>query len=137
MTEPVKGRCFCGAIQFEIDPPVTWSVACHCGSCRRQCAAPMTVYVGLPDGQWRWNAGAPKTHLSSPGVTQEFCGECGSPLTFRSDKMTGLKHFYVAALDDPEAFPPERHVSIEERLCWMTLADGLPTQTGPDAAPAD
>ena len=135
MIDRHEGRCFCGKIGFEIIPPVKWSVACHCDSCRRQCAAPMTVYVGIEDGRWRWTRGDPKVHHSSPGVTREFCGDCGSPLTFSSTNMTGLKHFYVNALDDPEAFPPERHVSIEEKLCWLDLADDLPTQEGPDAAP--
>ena len=135
MTEAHKGRCFFGKIGFEITPPVKWSVACHCESCRRQCAAPVTVYIGLEDGRWRWTQGAPKAHLSSPGVTREFCSDCGSPLTFSSTNMTGLKHFYVNALEDPEAFPPERHVSIEEKLCWLHLNDGLPVQEGPEAAP--
>jgi len=130
-----NGHCFCGAIRFEIIPPVKWSVTCHCESCRRQCAAPMTTYIGLEEGRWRWIEGNPKTFESSPGVTREFCGDCGSPLTFSSEKMTGLKHFHVNALDDPEAFPPERHVSIEEKLCWLHLNDGLPAQEGPEAAP--
>ena len=134
MNNKHQGRCFCGDIRFEITTPVKWSVACHCDSCRRQCAAPMTVYVGLEDDRWRWTQGAPTSHHSSHGVTREFCGNCGSPLTFSYEKMTGLKHFYVSALDDPEAFPPKRHVSIEEKLDWLHLNDGLPRQEGPEAA---
>ncbi|MEM7268415.1 MAG: GFA family protein [Pseudomonadota bacterium] len=131
MPDMIKGRCFCGSIRFELELPLKWSVACHCESCRRQCSAPMTAYVGVSDGQWRFLGDAPSIHHSSPGVERRFCGTCGSPLTFQSDKMTGLMHFYVAALEDPEAFPPQVHVAAEERLCWFDLPNGIRAVEGP------
>jgi hypothetical protein len=126
------GRCLCGSVRFEIDMPVLSCVTCHCESCRRQCSAPMTVYVGVADGSWRWTRGAPRMFNSSPGVERGFCGDCGTPLSFRSQKMSGVMHLYVAAMDDPEAFAPTLHVAIEEKLSWLKLADGLPTVVGPD-----
>lgn len=131
MTETHQGRCFCGAVRFEFETPVKWTVACHCESCRRQCSAPFTVFVGVPDGQWRWTAGAPQLNPSSSGVERLFCGDCGSPLTFRSTGLTDILHFHAAALENPEAFPPERHVAIEEKLGWLHLNDDLPTTEGP------
>ena len=53
-------------------------------------------------------------------------------MTFRSQAMSGVMHFYVAALDDPEALTPSLHVAHEEKLSWLTLGDGLPTCVGPD-----
>ena len=126
------GRCLCGSVRFEINLPVLSCVTCHCESCRRQCSAPMTTYVGVADGSWRWTRGAPKIFSSSPGVERGFCPDCGTPLFFRSQKMSGVMHLYVAAMDDPEAFVPTLHVAIEEKLTWLKLADGLPTVVGPD-----
>jgi hypothetical protein len=126
------GRCFCGTIRFEIDTPVQSCVNCHCESCRRQCSAPMTTYIGVPDSQWRWISGKPKVHKSSPGVERTFCGNCGTPLSFRSKKMSGVMHLFVAALDQPEKFEPTLHAAFEEKLPWLKLADGLPTCIGPD-----
>jgi len=128
----MRGRCLCGAIGFEIDPPVQACVTCHCESCRRQCSAPMTTYIGVLDHQWRWTGKVPKTFKSSPGVERTFCDTCGTPLSFRSQKMSGVMHLYVAALDDPEAIQPTLHVAHEEKLAWLKLADGLPTFVGPD-----
>ena len=136
MSKIVKGRCFCGACRFEIDPPIKWSVACHCESCRRQCSAPMTAYIGAPDGQWRLLGDETRIYRSTPPVERRFCGTCGTPLTFRSEKMTGIMHFYVAALEDPEAFPPQVHVAIEEKLCWMDVASDMRVVEGP-RVPAD
>ncbi len=137
MTETINGRCFCKTVRFQIDLPIKWCVSCHCESCRRQCSAPMTTYVGVNDTQWRWAGGEPKIYHSSPGVERTFCGDCGTPLTFRSTRMTGLTHFYLAALDDPEHFEPQLHTSYEEKLCWLDTADDLPKKEGPEVVIPD
>ena len=128
----MRGRCFCGVITFEVDLPVMSCVTCHCESCRRQCSAPMTTYIGVADGQWRWTGKVPKVFHSSPGVERSFCETCGTPLSFRSQKMSGVMHLYVAAMAEPETFVPTLHVAIEEKLTWLKLADSLPTSVGPD-----
>jgi len=92
----------------------------------------MTTYIGIPDKQWRWITGTPKVFHSSPGVERTFCGDCGTPLSFRSEKMSETMHLYVAALDEPEKFAPTLHVAYEEKLTWLKLDDDLPTVVGPD-----
>ena len=135
MTKPVRGRCLCQAVSFEIDPPVKWCVTCHCESCRRQCSAPMTAYLGMPRGKWRWTGKAAKIYRSSPGVERTFCGDCGTPLSFCSQKLSGLMFFYVAAMQDPELFQPDRHAAWEEKLSWLAIADDLPKCNGPKLTP--
>ncbi|MCF6431786.1 GFA family protein [Leisingera sp. MMG026] len=128
----MRGRCLCGSVTFDVDLPVLSTVNCHCESCRRQCSAPMTTYFGVEDGQWRWTGEQPKLFCSSVDVERTFCGNCGSPMSFRSQTMSGTMHFYVAALEDPEAFAPTLHVAHEEKLCWLNSDDGLPKRTGPE-----
>lgn len=128
----MRGRCFCGQITFEINEPLGACVNCHCESCRRQCSAPMTTYIAVPDGQWRWISGTPKVFHSSPGVERTFCDTCGTPLSFRSQNMSGVMHLYVAALEEPDSLAPGLHVSFEEKLPWLKLDDGLPSCVGPD-----
>ena len=41
-------------------------------------------------------------------------------------------HFYVAAMEEPEAFSPTLHTAQEEQLPWLKLDDGLPGCVGPD-----
>ncbi len=128
----MRGRCLCGEIRFEVEPPVLSCVTCHCESCRRQCSAPMTAYFGVRDGQWRWTGDAPALFHSSPGVERSFCPKCGTPMSFRSTSMSDVMHLYVAALEDPEALEPTLHVAHEERVSWLKLDDGLPQCIGPD-----
>ena len=133
----MHGHCFCKAIRFEVEEPITACVNCHCESCRRQCSAPMTTYIGVPDGSWRWLSEPPKLYRSSPGVERTFCDTCGTPMSFRSGKMSDVMHFYVAALETPERFAPTLHVAHEEKLPWLRLNDDLPTCVGPDYTKAE
>ncbi len=132
MTETCRGRCLCKAVNFEIDVPAQSCVNCHCESCRRQCSAPMTTYIGVLDSQWRWTGEAPKLYRSSPGVERTFCGNCGTPISFRSERMSDVMHFYVAAMEEPERFEPELHVAYEEKLSWLNIGDDLPKRNGPE-----
>ena len=116
MSETCRGGCLCGSVRFEIDLPILSCVNCHCESCRRQCSAPMTTYIGIPDGQWRWTGKKSKSFESSPGVERSFCDKCGSPISFRSESMSGVMHIYLAALEDPDQFSPSLHVAHEEKL---------------------
>lgn len=130
--QTISGRCFCGAIGFEIEQPVVACVTCHCESCRRQCSAPMTAYVGVVDGQWRWTKGRAKVFQSSPQVERGFCGDCGTPLSFWSSDLSGMIHFYLACLEGDHGLTPTLHVAGEERVSWLKLSDGLPVHEGPD-----
>jgi hypothetical protein len=131
MAETHHGRCLCQAVSFEITAPIFSCVNCHCESYRRQCSAPMTTYIGVQDGLWKWTGKTPKTYNSSPGVERTFCDTCGTPLTFRSTSLSGVMHFYVAAMEKPENYKPTLHVAYEERLCWLNIGDDLPTREGP------
>ena len=128
----MRGHCLCKSIQFEVDLENPTCVHCHCESCRRQCSAPMTTYIAAPDGQWRWTEGEATLFRSSPGVERTFCAQCGTPLSFRSEKMSGVMHFYAAAMKTPEILRPSLHVAHEEKLPWLHLGDDLPTCIGPD-----
>lgn len=46
--------------------------------------------------------------------------------------MSGVMHFYVAALDEPEQVQPTLHVAHEEKLPWLKVNDDLPVCIGPD-----
>ena len=92
----------------------------------------MTTYIGVSDDQWRWTGKVPKFFNSSPGVERSFCQKCGSPISFRSQRMSGMMHFFVATMAEPEKFKPTMHVAIEEKVPWLQLGDDLPSHVGPD-----
>jgi len=131
MTENVKsGHCLCGAIAFEYSSAELFKGHCHCESCRRQTASAFTTFMGVPNGAWRWTKAQPKVFESSPGQKRHFCGTCGAPVAYTSDRWPDEIHFYAALLDEPETFTPLEHYHWEERLLWAAPPDDLPKNTG-------
>ena len=124
--ETHTGRCLCRAVTYAFETPINWCLHCHCESCRRNCAAPYTTFVSVPDTQWRWTGAEPAIYRSTKGVERRFCAACGTPVSYKSETQPGEMHFYAAALDDPEAFTPTRHVFHAEKLSWIHLGDDLP-----------
>lgn len=126
-----SGRCLCGAVRFDFNGAPNWQAHCHCESCRRNCAAPFTSYLGVSNGRWSWTGAVPSAYVSSPGTQRHFCGRCGTPMAFESQRWPGEIHFYAATLDNPASFRPSLHVNWNEHLPWVRLADGLPLRRSP------
>lgn len=131
--ETIRGHCLCGAVGFELDGPHNWVGHCHCESCRRATASPVTTFIGHPNGQWRWTGDTPGTFQSSPGTTRGFCGTCGSPVSYVSDRHPDETHFYAALLENPGAVIPTAHFHYHEHLPWPTIADSLDKPTPGEA----
>ncbi|WP_172297508.1 GFA family protein [Pseudoruegeria sp. HB172150] len=124
--EVVQGHCLCGACTFELTGPHNWVGHCHCESCRRATASPFTTWIGQENGRWSFTGTEPVAYASSAGNTRGFCGTCGSPMYYRSERYPNEVHFYAALLEDPEAVEPAAHFHAGEMLRWVHLADSLP-----------
>jgi hypothetical protein len=124
--ESHDGRCLCGRVSFRAEEPPLWVAHCHCESCRRATASPMTTYAGYRPEAVIWSGDTPASYNSSPGVTRRFCGHCGTPMTYESERWPNEVHLFVATMNDPDTLVPDRHVYAEERIAWMHMADGLP-----------
>ncbi|WP_374581808.1 GFA family protein [Pseudoduganella sp.] len=120
------GGCFCGAVRYEAELPVLNSTLCHCSMCRRLCGAPSVAWFSVPRGQFRYVRGRPSVFHSSPGVTREFCGACGTQLTFADERSPQELDITTCSLDDADAMPPQDHTFSASRLHWETVADDLP-----------
>lgn len=120
------GRCHCGAITYSAEGEPEHHALCHCADCRRAAGAPMVGWIAFKDDRVTVT-GKPVAHASSPGVTREFCGTCGTGLFYRNpDLLPGIVDIQSCTLDHPEAFPPGAHIQAAERLAWMEGVDGLP-----------
>ena len=97
-TETHRGRCLCGAIEFEADGEAKWVAHCHCESCRRHTASPMATFVGFTANRFRFTKGTPKVFESSPERLRSFCSDCGSPLTYHANWDPDGMHVYLGVL---------------------------------------
>ena len=124
------GRCLCGAIHYEYSGEPTFVVHCHCESCRRQTSSPVSTFVLVPKAALRFTRGQPKEFASSQGVWRSFCGECGSPIYYRTDRRPDVIDLYAGTLSDPSTLAPQCHVHAVEQLPWFEMLDKLPRYPG-------
>lgn len=120
------GGCFCGAVRYEAEGPVRNSTWCHCSMCRRLCGAPSVAWFSVARGCFRYVRGRPFSFHSSQGVTREFCGDCGTQLTFADERSPSELDITTCSLDVPEALPPQDHTFAGSRLHWEPVCDDLP-----------
>jgi len=86
----------------------------------------MTTWISVPRSRFSFAKGAPRYFGSSPGVRRGFCGDCGSPLTYESERVPDEVHLYAASLVDARQVLPSRHVYVAEQLPWLEILDDLP-----------
>lgn len=121
-----KGHCLCGQISFSYTGDPKWVLHCHCETCRRATSSPMATWISVPDENFAYTSGTPSQYSSSPEVIREFCPNCGTPMSFRTQKMPGEIHLYAVSLEDPNSVSPSCHVFEAEKLGWFDVHDDLP-----------
>jgi hypothetical protein len=125
-----SGRCFCGAVRYEVTGPAVAVCICHCESCRRITGAAMVPWATYAAGCFTVTAGQMQTILSSPGVTRGHCARCGSSLTYQNATRPHEIDVTLASLGDPPDLPPTFHVWTSDRLPWLAEADELTQHEG-------
>jgi hypothetical protein len=118
MTE-IQGGCLCGAVRYRVSERPRIAVLCHCADCRRACGAQSVAWITVPAGSFAFVQGEPERFRSSPPVVRTFCGTCGTPLTYQTEKRAQDIDITTGSLDDPEAFPPAKEFFTEQKLSWV------------------
>jgi len=119
-----RGRCFCGAVEIEVDGAPEAMGYCHCASCRSWSAAPVNAFT-----LWK-----PETVKVAKGVEfvghfmktkmsdRQYCTKCGGHLMTDHPPL-GLVDVYAATIPSV-TFSPGVHVNYAETV--LPMKDGLP-----------
>jgi hypothetical protein len=100
MAELVKGHCLCGAVRFELTPPLRAVTVCHCGQCRRW-HGHVGAYTAVPrDGLSLTESRGLAWFASSTFARRGYCRECGSSLFWERDGQ-GKISIAAGSLDAP------------------------------------
>jgi hypothetical protein len=122
-----EGRCLCGAVRYEIDPPLQYMVNCHCSMCRKHHGSSFATVVTLPPTQFRWVSGEANvgTYASSEIATRAFCKVCGSVAPVLSPKL-GAMIVPAGNLDGDPGLRPQVHIFTGSKAPWYDITDALP-----------
>lgn len=126
-SKTIEGGCHCGAIRYALSAKPENSMICHCRTCRAVSGGVAVAWVSVPADAFAVTRGHPKQYVSSGNVLRQFCGRCGTQLTYaRTDEPEGID-ITTVSLDKPDAFPPGHHSWLSHDLKWLKFGDELPT----------
>ncbi|HEM46961.1 MAG TPA: GFA family protein [Alphaproteobacteria bacterium] len=129
--EPMhEGGCLCRDIRYRVDGPIESVAHCHCNSCRHSAGAVFVTWVTVGREKFAWTGGAPRRYRSSPGVTREFCGRCGTELTYATERAATTIDITLGSLDCAVGHAADRHIWTADRLRWLQVDGHLPTYEG-------
>jgi hypothetical protein len=118
------GRCFCGAVEVEVEGSPEAMGYCHCSSCRSWSAGPVNAFTLWKPDAVRITAGEEHvaTFSKTPFSQRQYCTRCGGHLMNRHPTI-GLVDVY-AAIIPTLTFAPGVHVNYAETV--LPMRDGLP-----------
>ena len=119
----MKGSCVCGAVRYEIDPPIKVFQYCHCSRCRKFTGSAFAPNLFVPPSQFRWLSG--EEHVSRFEMADAkyfatcFCQQCGSSLPWA---VQGGKNIVVPAgsLDEDPGVQPQKNIFWASKVPWFT-----------------
>ena len=120
------GRCFCGAVEFQVSGEPAAMGYCHCESCRHWSAGPVNAFSLWQPGALKVTKGEEHvgTYNKTPTSFRKWCKKCGGHL-FTDHPPMGLVDVYAAMIPTLK-FQPAVHVNYGEKV--LAIRDGLPKQ---------
>ena len=120
------GGCQCGAVRYALYAQPNNASICHCRMCQKASGNLFGAFGGVKRADHAWTRGTPKAFMSSEVIARDFCGDCGTPLTFRHTDRDRTS-VALGSLDQPERVPVTLQYGTESRLPGF---DQLPTLPG-------
>jgi hypothetical protein len=133
---PLRGRCACGAVQFEITAPMRGARYCHCHRCQQRTGSAFSVNAELDASAYRLLSGADRLAFWQPpdGQGKWFCRDCGGHLYSRRSPDAPVLYVRLGTIDGDPGVRPQWHQWVSSAAPWEPLPDdGLPRH--PDGPP--
>ncbi len=124
MSDPHRGKCFCGAVEIAVDGEPLDMGYCHCKSCRTYSGAPLVAFTIWPTAQVSVTRGADVLGgFNKVGTSdRKYCTRCGGHLMIDHPHL-GVVDVRAAVLPTVR-FEPKAHLNYSEAV--LPMKDGLP-----------
>lgn len=116
MTRKLTGKCFCGAVHYEVADEFVYAANCHCSNCRRTTGSAFKPFAGIERGKFRLTAGDDRLLIFGDESGHDaHCGRCGS-LLYSLVRDGAYVHVAMGTLvDDPSNGRPRTSLSAPRR----------------------
>ncbi len=124
MSDTVKGKCFCGAVEIEVTGAPAAMGYCHCDDCVEWASAPINAFTLWPPESVKVTKGEDNlaTFNRTDRADRKFCKTCGGRVISNHPKM-GLIDVFANVIPDFD-YEPALHVFYGMKT--LTVKDGLP-----------
>ncbi len=135
----MRGKCLCGAIEFELKGDLPNLYQCHCSLCRRVTGSSANAAFRIAADQFEWLSGSGQIRefVTETGFKSHFCATCGSPVP----NLTSNDCAYwipVGLLEENGELELVAHLYVASRASWDVIADaGEQFDEMPDAEALD
>lgn len=122
----MRGKCLCGAVEFELDGEIPNLYQCHCSLCRKVTGSSANAAFKIGADQLRWTSSKQRVseYVTPGGFKSHFCSRCGSPLP----NLTANDSAYwvpVGLLEDDAELELVAHLFVGSRAAWDRVAEGV------------
>ena len=125
----IAGSCLCGAVAYEVTPPLAGMRHCHCSRCRKARASAHASNAFCNLAAFRYTKGQSTLREwkvpEAQFFTQAFCSSCGSPMP-RVSPERDLVVIPGGSFDDDPRVRPTEHIFVGSKASWFPITDGLP-----------
>ena len=122
----LNGRCFCGAVTYEVANEFEYALNCHCSDCRRATGSAFKPSAGIKAEKLRITTGKEglATHGDDAGH-DAFCSRCSS-LLYSVVRENKYVHVTLGTLIDTPSIAPSCHIWVSDKAPWYEIGDSLP-----------
>jgi hypothetical protein len=126
----LTGKCFCGAVRYEVADTFLYAAYCHCSDCRRTTGSAFKPFAGIERVKLVLTQGQGDLMIYGDAQGNDtHCTRCGS-LLYSVVRDGGYVHVAMGTLVDAPAIRPDKHIFVGSKAPWYTIADDLPQFDG-------
>jgi hypothetical protein len=123
--ERVSGGCLCGAVRYQLSPPLRPAVACHCQQCRRTSGHYVSATAVARKNFVLTESGGLKWYRSSERAQRGFCAECGSSLFWDADAADTIS-IMIGTIDGKTGLRTVAHICVADKGDYYELNPSEP-----------
>jgi len=130
VTKTLAGKCFCGAVHYEVPDEFLYAMNCHCSNCRRTTGSAFKPFAGIERDKFAVTQGTDALLIYGEAKGHDaHCKRCGS-LLYSVVRDGAYVHVAMGTLVDDPTIRPSRHIFVGSKAPWFTITDGLPQYEG-------
>lgn len=122
----LAGRCFCGAVTYEVSDQFSYAANCHCSSCRRTTGSAFKPFASIVREKLRVASGRSQLLIfGDERANNTLCRSCGS-LLYSVVRDGAYVHVAMGTLVDSPSIRPTHHIFVGSKAPWFDITDSLP-----------